>query len=503
MAISGPNYHRQTSYERGTLGGRGLDWSNQPDLFKSYPDLETVVLPQPQKPLEKDLLTMLKAPWPSALAKPMDHRQLSRILTQAYTLTARTRTAGGMFYYRSVASAGALYPTELYIAVNEVSHLNPGLYHYRIKDSALAALRTENPAAAIKDILIGTRPPGSISLAFLVTAIFFRSAWKYADRAYRYVLLDAGHLAANLLASLKAARIKAQISYAFDDDKTAHLLGLSPHKEVCLAVITVDSASTAPPDTAPEPAALPSTFSDRSQVSPEEPSQDLIHQIHRAGRNAPLPDELNMHMGDILKPLSPKWGQTAPTFAKTDTLAYPNCVWSRRSKRNFVNTPIPREAFSYLMQLVHAFYQTDPALHGRAAATMATGVLINHVDQWTQGFYAYDAAQNRLGAIQESPLAGPMTDACLNQAWLANAALYFMFLADLKILDSQWGPRGYRYLMLNAGRLGQELYLGATALGLGCCGIGAIYDREAAYTLALPKDTALCYLVAVGAVKRL
>jgi nitroreductase len=56
--------------------------------------------------------------------------------------------------------------------------------------------------------------------------------------------------------------------------------------------------------------------------------------------------------------------------------------------------------------------------------------------------------------------------------------------------------------MMSAGRLGQRLYLAATALGLGCCGIGAFCDWEAADLLGLNRSSRLLYLVAVGKVKR-
>jgi nitroreductase len=87
--------------------------------------------------------------------------------------------------------------------------------------------------------------------------------------------------------------------------------------------------------------------------------------------------------------------------------------------------------------------------------------------------------------------------------WLANAAVHFLFLANLDVLDRTWGARGYRYAMLQAGRLGQRLYVASTALGLGCCGIGALYDGEAASLLGLNENSRLLYLVAVGTVKRM
>jgi nitroreductase len=55
--------------------------------------------------------------------------------------------------------------------------------------------------------------------------------------------------------------------------------------------------------------------------------------------------------------------------------------------------------------------------------------------------------------------------------------------------------------MLAAGRMGQRLYMAATAMGLGCCGIGALYDGEAAELLGLNEASKLLYLVGVGPVK--
>jgi len=57
--------------------------------------------------------------------------------------------------------------------------------------------------------------------------------------------------------------------------------------------------------------------------------------------------------------------------------------------------------------------------------------------------------------------------------------------------------------MMTAGRMGERLYLGAAAMGLGCCGIGALYDEEAAALLGLQGASRLLYLVAVGEVKSL
>jgi nitroreductase len=98
-------------------------------------------------------------------------------------------------------------------------------------------------------------------------------------------------------------------------------------------------------------------------------------------------------------------------------------------------------------------------------------------------------------------LPAKMAQICLDQAWLANAGVHFLFMTDLKALDQARGVRGYRHAMMTAGRLGERLYLVATAMGLGCCGIGAFYDMEVAEFLGLGETSRMLYLVAAGPVK--
>ena len=104
--------------------------------------------------------------------------------------------------------------------------------------------------------------------------------------------------------------------------------------------------------------------------------------------------------------------------------------------------------------------------------------------------------------VNEGNWAAFSANICLNQQWLQNAACHFLFMADLFSLEKAFGPRAYRHLMMEAGRLGQAIYLGATALGLGCCGIGALYDYEAQEMLDLSDNTFLLYLVAAGPIRR-
>jgi SagB-type dehydrogenase family enzyme len=133
---------------------------------------------------------------------------------------------------------------------------------------------------------------------------------------------------------------------------------------------------------------------------------------------------------------------------------------------------------------------------------VSVGILTGRVEGMEPGFYLLDRGKRSTGMIATGSYLGRMTQICLDQAWLSNAGAHFLFLANLDLVDRTWGPRGYRYAMMTAGRLGQRLYVAATAMGLGCCGIGAFYDQEARGLLGLNESSRLLYLVAVGAVKR-
>jgi SagB-type dehydrogenase family enzyme len=132
---------------------------------------------------------------------------------------------------------------------------------------------------------------------------------------------------------------------------------------------------------------------------------------------------------------------------------------------------------------------------------MCTGFLAGNAEGFDPGLYLLDPSSSSITRIDSGSFMDRMAHTCLNQGWLANAAVHFLFISNLDSVDQVWGSRGYRYAMMTAGMLGERLYLMGTAMGLGCCGIGAFYDTEAARLLGLNSTSRLLYLVAVGPVK--
>jgi SagB-type dehydrogenase family enzyme len=174
----------------------------------------------------------------------------------------------------------------------------------------------------------------------------------------------------------------------------------------------------------------------------------------------------------------------------------------RRSSRNFVNRDVPQDAFRHLLALIGGCFTGGLSMGPAALPGIATGFLAGSVEGVAPGFYLWDPPGGRYARVASGQLTAPMAAVCLDQAWLKNAGIHFLFMLNPGELDATGGPRGYRYAMLQAGFLGQMVYLGATALGLGACGIGAIYDQEAGDLLGLEEGAVLGYLVATGVVKR-
>jgi SagB-type dehydrogenase family enzyme len=520
MINSGKDYHFATSYDRYGMKGHRLDWPNQPRVYKTYDGIDPIPLPEVSQFPETSLWTLTKKQTQTGSGTALNLERLSQIFTLSFSLTAKSRQSGYEFYYRSVASAGALYPNELYLGAYAVDGLDAGIYHYGIHNRMLSPLRS-GTFGRVTAKAVAEPEVDEISACFFITGIFFRSAWKYRARAFRYVLLDAGHLLENLLLALKALRLPFSVHYDFDDRQVGKLLGLDGKREACLVCVMVrgksatfgDQAATSVPVSNNESApfshskervgALPEHFQEASGVSGREISYDEILSCYQAGipltRSEDIAPELIQKLGVV----PDAWEDLSPCELEEATMTYPQVVFRRRSKRNYVDQDISRKKYLGLLDLViDASYQDLPLKH-RYSSALTIGYLAGNIEDTTPGFYLLDSSHRKTGLVSKGYLTYKMASVCLDQNWLRSACNHFLFMTNLQQIDRTLGPRSYRYAMLTAGRIGQTIYLGATALGLGCCGIGALYDGEARDLLGLNQESALLYLVAVGPVKRI
>ncbi len=213
----GDRFQQETKYALDAMGGAGLDWSRKPELYKRYPDSRRIALPvfEPSRLMTLDTVLKQRHSVREFKAEPLSLGQLGYLL---WASTGIGRTEEG-YEFRTAPSAGALFPIETYVITHNVSTLEPGLYHYAIQSHELEQLRTADLRRPIALAALGQAMCATAPVVFVWTAIVQRSKWKYRQRAYRYIYLDAGHIAENLaLAATSLGLGTCQIGALFDDE---------------------------------------------------------------------------------------------------------------------------------------------------------------------------------------------------------------------------------------------------------------------------------------------
>jgi SagB-type dehydrogenase family enzyme len=140
-------------------------------------------------------------------AVPLACRELASLLHAAYG--ANGGIAGTTQALRATPSAGALYPLELYAACRHVEGLEEALYHYDPLDHALERLRSISFAEELGPLTPYPELLAESAAVVVTTAVFWRSRFKYGARAYRFALLEAGHLGQSLLLAAAALDLAA------------------------------------------------------------------------------------------------------------------------------------------------------------------------------------------------------------------------------------------------------------------------------------------------------
>ena len=180
-------------------------------------------------------------------------------------------------------------------------------------------------------------------------------------------------------------------------------------------------------------------------------------------------------------------------------------IAARRSVRDFRDQPISREQLSQLLWATQGITGGRRGIPFRAAPSagacypIETYVVANRVEGLEPGLYHYDVTEATLDVLRRGDLSGAIAAACLGQEMAAKAGAVFAWTAIPLRSKQRYRERAYRYIYMDAGHIGQSLHLAATALGLGCCAIGAFLDDEVNAVLGVDGlDEMAIYLSVVG-----
>jgi SagB-type dehydrogenase family enzyme len=235
----GERFQQETKYDPDNMEGHTLDWSRQPEPYKNYEaPLATVPLPEPDLTGDPNLWQLLhsrRSRREYDASRLLTSEKLSALLWATQGATARY----GEVLFRTAPSAGGLYPVETYLFVRAVEGFAPGIYHFRPHTFDLECLKKGDLARDVAEAALGQAIVMAAQVTFIWTAIVERSRWKYRQRAYRYIYLDAGHIGENLYLAAGALGLGVCAIGAFFDDKANSIIGIDGIEETVIYMATV------------------------------------------------------------------------------------------------------------------------------------------------------------------------------------------------------------------------------------------------------------------------
>ena len=508
------HYHERTKYHPETIASKnqGLDWDKQPIPFKEYKigtsfDLKPYLVNKPET-----FPDLAAANW---------WIRLCRLLLCSYGLTAKIPTMGQPMYLRAAPSAGGLYPAEIYLISRGTAQLPPGLYNYQSKTHTLTHFWASDVWQELQAACFQHPALENTQLAIITTAIFYRSAWRYQDRAYRRIFLDTGHLLGNIELAATLNDFRPYLIGGFVDEAVNQLLYLDSEQEGAITVIPLADLQDFKEIPA-APTALPST----TQTDyPKIPDGDLLGYCHKATQileknyqdvKDKLPeffintttetfvdDKYNFPFCLKVSTVTPPINWAGDNPEKIPLEALETSILKRRSTRAYSGAEL---TLSELQALLDFTYQpqnyTKQGLDNSPdyldLSLIETFVAVSGVDGLEDGCYYYAPKAQELRQIRFKNFRRELHYLCLGQDLGRDAAAVLFHTADLNKAVQKYGDRVYRYLHMDAGHLGQRLNLAAIRLELGVSGIAGFFDDQVNEVLGIPADEAVIYITTLG-----
>jgi len=220
----GEDFQQLTKYDRETVRSHSPVWEEQKPAYKRYPEAEVLELPRPDTEGGRPLWETVnkRRTFRDFNGQTIDIKALGQLLWACQGITGRVYD----FELRSAPSAGALYPIETYAVLNHVTGVESCLCHYRVQEHALEVLRRGDLREALTQAGMMQPVLHDAAVGIIWTAIIGRSRWKYHQRAWRYVYMDAGHIAQNLALAAEGLGLGCCLVGAFFDNEVNSLAGV-------------------------------------------------------------------------------------------------------------------------------------------------------------------------------------------------------------------------------------------------------------------------------------
>lgn len=508
-------YHNLTKHtvEKLLASGRSLNWKNQPDPFRHYQGAELIDLPTN---LENNSITFFELPALQAVS--FDYHFLSSLLYNSFAISAWKQVVGTNHKWalRVNPSSGNLHPTEVHLFFQD------GAHHYRVDEHKLER-RTKADLRALlcRELLLGKEfePP----LLICLSSIFWREAWKYESRAFRYCNHDLGHALAALEASANILGWHTVNFGLFDDKRLTEILGFSQNQEQPLSFVglypeaknsfkqeKVEQNNT---NTKAQKIELASNC---NELSSEQITYPLIEKVFQsscythdeliAGREkftkydtSAKPSLLQIMFGENQSRLDDESLEVKFPEVTKKPLAQ-QVVRTRRSAVDMDGeTAISKDVLDLiLLQATRGFNGDFQTMKVEKFNLIHLFCYLHKVNGVVPGLYYFDRFNERLIALRMSDQRHFARSASCFQDIASDGAFAVSMVADFNTANDVFGERAYRLVHHEAGYIGQKFYLNSHALGLDATGIGCFIDDAINAYIELPGGFEVIYNFTFG-----
>ena len=463
--------HSQQRYAR-SLGY--MDWATQPDPFRNYVGAASIELP----------LSDTNATIPYSLldenvpAAPLLKESLAQFLQFSMGIAAWKESGGSKWAVRCNASSGNLHPSEMYLVLppllQDVSEKSSVL-HYAPKEHRLEVL------AEFESSLWEKLPANSFLVG--LSSISWREVWKYGERAFRYVNLDAGHAWQSLVVSAKMLGWDITRVDTLSNADLNKIMGLNQksrfHEEEIadMLLLVSPTQSTHQIDLSTLVADLPLFYKGiANELSSSMQEWEIIEQIE----NATSVDEV------AKKHIAPLKVKREPTQESKEVVLKRRSIHVMDREESFIT----QEQFHTLLTSVNG------SLHGQENAAHLT-LFVNRVTGYESGLYILIRNEEHKQTLQEAMLPSFLwKEMPLKNLYFLDTSSYLEFSKGVSCAQDiasdgafslgmlthfseelhSFGAHRYKELYWECGMVGQELYLEATSMGLSGTGIGCFLD---------------------------
>lgn len=452
--------------------------AEHPARAKAWEGRERAALPEPDRAPALALAEALRRydPAPGFAAEPVAAGLLARLLHFGYGVTGALPDGVRL---RAAPSAGALYAGEVYVVAERVPGLEPGVYAYAPLEERLVVLRRGSAISEVADALETPGRAEGAAAAVLLTNVFRRYRFRYANRGYRYALIDSGHIGENLRLAATSAGLAEWAPLRFHDERLNTLLGVDGIEEAVCAVHLVGAPGPPVATRAdrrlvergasgrPLPAAAddePEQYHAWTKLVPAE-DPGARTRSRRASEEAPksAPEVDDGTPSGVGPPI--ELPRRAPPGATVES-----AIAVRRSARRFLVEPIAAEDLAFVLDAAcrHSALVRAPGISLR--------LFVHRVADVPPGLYRLGPEPNRLVPLRDGSLAEALVDVCLGQEKAGAAAAGIAMVGAVVGSAERRGERAYRDLCLECGAIGQRIYLAAEAAGLAVRNLAAFVD---------------------------